>query len=177
MKTFKRFAGLAGLAMMLGMANPAHAAWMFQIERVSDSFGLLTGTGQADGPGNGIAFDLLVGNTTGSDQLGILALNSFALGGASPTEFNINPAGSVLLDWGTGTAYNAGDTFTGGPLEITLPSGVSWLPVGSTDEAVDGSTGGTWEIVAAAPVPGALWLLGGGLAGLLVVRRRRPRTV
>ncbi len=131
----------------------------------------------------GIYFPLVDANgdpvTTGEPLL----TNDFP--GSSGTLF---PSKYMPADWDTylmalvGTFANDSGIIVGtpfevgnGPVSVSVPSGATRLQLGINDDIFHDNSGSFTVKVEGSPVPipGAIWLLGAGLAGLFGLRRKK----
>ncbi len=93
------------------------------------------------------------------DPISMIAYGLYSFSGNVPAGFDL------LAAWGLGTS---GDGM------MDLPGGIYAIGVGGTNWAVPGATSASYSIsITAAPEPSTYLLVGLGLAGLALVRRRR----
>ena len=166
-------ASLLAVAIILGGASPSKAVLMVSIERVSDTVGVITGTGSSDVSTAGLFFAgpvTTLGDPGPDPFAGDLTLGGFSVVAA----FTVASDTDFIL--GFSDPYPIGAIFAGS-LTVTLDA-ETWLPVGTTGGLVSlGTPNGTWEIVAstAVPAPSVLSIFVVGLVALGVAGRRGRR--
>ena len=165
------------LALLAILLSPmaANADLILQIERIDDSTALITGTGLLD------VDDVLRFSLLGATSLGDSGADAFTgdltIGGVGPdnvfTRFGTTNFILVYSASGGG-ARSAGDAIAGQML-ATLDV-ESWAAVGTAGRIIaEGSevSLGRYSIVSAVPEPGTLALLGIGLFGMGLARRKK----
>ena len=176
---------------------PARASVLFQIERVSDTQAIVTGTGSLNGPTPSDILSLIqfvnpfgIAPSPG-DNKNIFQSATMQVGGkivdaAYTCGSSINCDGSSNPDlyFATNGGLAIGDSVSSGNLVLDLASsGTSLAVVGTSGNVywsvqVSPTLIGTWEMVSAAgatPLPAALPLFATGLGVLGLLGRRRKR--
>ena len=182
---------------LFGVIIPASASVLFQIERVSDTQGILTGSGSIalgttlpELQFNDLAlsnpFSAVPSGTNINDdvyqssnlQVGLIIVNAaytcVAFASACPSVPNIYLAGN--------SPFSPGD-IVAGTLNLQLLATYSFAAVGTSGDVFWGLDSahpplvGTWEIVGSAttPLPAALPLFATGVGALGLLGRRRKR--
>ena len=188
------FAAFACLLSISGALAQVHMT----IERVSDTTGILRGTGSLPGapnsnfshlemfalsdpfavdPGLFSNFDVFVSSTL---TIGVQSLIFMRDAGAGHNVFAT--PGPALYFGSTAIPPLAGDSFNSGALVIGLLGGATFSAIGSSGRVQWGVFGpgadvGTWDMVATAAVPEpetyAMMLAGLGLLGFIARRRKQ----
>lgn len=179
---------LSALAFWACLSAPAQAITV-TIVRVSDTVGIITGTGSLPTTGPSSAAHVLAFGTASQGVFGTQP-PSTAFFPANP----ISGALSIGVPIGYSSTYIgspgsifylgnlAGSALSGsiaGELEVTLSVG-TWASVGTSGDLFWGASwastpvdAGTWSIVAPVPVPASLTLMIAALGGVSVLGMRR----
>lgn len=179
-----RILGLVAVGLLVGPI--AADAFEITIERISDTEALITGSGYLDGPiapaANANLFLLLdpfAADPAPATRQAVFDSSTMTVGGTAVSAAQVvgtSFAPVPLLIFGNPVSDFAPFSAFAGSLHVNLGGSSTLLGIGSTGGVVWGNEpAGLWRIVArsAAPEPGTLMLLGLGLAGLGLVRRRR----
>jgi hypothetical protein len=186
------YLGIAALGMTAGSSQ---ATVLLQIVRVSDTQGVLTGSGTVDPgpvPGNANILTLLdpfatFTETTGvcvnSATTGTLLNGAIGCGSQQPPSGNAVPgSGLPTLDIRGASNMTVGFVLGTGSVTFDLLNGFTFDSIGTTGSVhwgfqVAGPVVGTWEIVSGETItvaePGMVALFAIGLAGLGFARRKR----
>lgn len=158
-KIGRRLAAGVAAAMLiagLGLLAPANATLLINIERVSDTHAVVTGSGTLDAPSTNANPHVIVLEDPFSlpplvsQNVGILSSTSLTFDGKS-IEFawdlgeNFNWTGNSLPAFYFGSiagAYSTGAAFNTGQMDLVLAAGSSWAPVGSSGDIYWGSLPG-----------------------------------
>lgn len=165
----------------------------FQIERLSDTQAVVTGTGTMGSISSSINNQHIITFGTGlfgvdptSMYSSILTSSTMQIGGKSVDfAYDVNCCSVMFvpsLYFGSLSGiFETGDSVIGS-LTMTLVDSNTWASIGTTGTAysglVDPAATGTWEIVAGpstVPIPPALSLFGSGLALMGFIGWRRKR--
>ncbi|MBI1391705.1 MAG: hypothetical protein GC152_03085 [Alphaproteobacteria bacterium] len=173
-----RFNGVSvvsGLFLGLSVPGAAHAALMFQIERISDTVASITAIGALEVETSRILFEDLT--SIGDEGVDMYA-GSFLLGGQAPSSV-FTPAQTTDYAVNLVDAAPVGSTVSG-ELVATLDA-ETFAPVGATGDVKDQTgdvTIGAYEVVApnqakaaVVPAPGAALLILTAFAGFGLARR------
>ena len=160
---------IVAFAALLITSSASHATLILEIERLSDTQAIVTGTGTVDFAENAL---ILIGASATIGDSGFDGLSGdLALPGG-------NVVSSAFISIGTldlflnfqDSDFSAGDAIFGSAI-VTLDV-ETWAAIGTTGAVFARSSNqtGTWSMV---PEPSTALLLGGGLLGLAARSRRR----
>ncbi len=166
-----RFVLILAAAFLFFQPSASNAALILELERISDTVGILTGSGTSDEINSNLNFDtpnMIAG--TGPGEVVTLTKGAITIGASQVTDFSILVLGesSLIFD----SNFFVGDVWAGSTT-ITLVNRV-WAPVGTTGLFQGGT--GLWTITGdtvSIPSSGVLSLFALGVAGLGIARHRK----
>jgi hypothetical protein len=182
---------MVGIVLSISSHGTANATLLVQIDRVSDTYAIVTATGNIGSvlPGNNqhiIALDNVFGTAPpAAENAAVFGSSTLSIGGVSVvfaydagSQFNIFGDGNPGIYFGGNGPLPPNASFVGA-LDLSLTPGTTLASVGSTGYVDWGVPGGdvvgTWDIVAA-PEPTSLALFATAFAGFGAIQRRRRKS-